>query len=172
MADGPTLNLIPAGPCRQVPRIDAVVNPRAQYGRCHDVRDAAADYDGIRGPQGEIILPRAASSRCTSTIPSCVAAQSQAEARDSALARAEKSDGTTTCFEKDGDLYSGCTFSQQPSWPFRSTLASARNDSSPIHGAIGHRLKEYTPQSPGEVMYEGRIIPARTKSVSTNSGNC
>lgn len=167
MADGPTLNLIPPEQADKYREVDAVVNPRAQFDDAtlyvmpQPITTASEDR------QGEIIQPKGGILTMHIDNPVvCWQHSHKLKPEILPIARAEKPDGTYDVFEQDGVLYSGCTFSQATKLAYqvyaciREGMIRARSI-----GAIGHRLKEYTPQSPGEVMYEGRILPARTKSV-------
>ncbi len=167
MADAPTLNLIPPEQADKYREYDAVVNPRAQFDDStmyilpQPITTAAEDR------QGEVIKPDGGILTMHQQNPVVCWQHSHKLFPDVLpIARAEKPDGTYDVFEKDGVLYSGCTFSQVTKLAYqiyaciREGMIRARSI-----GAIGHRLKEYTPQAPGEVMFEGRIVPARTKSV-------
>lgn len=82
------------------------------------------------------------------------------------IARAETPSGQYDVKLIDGVLYSGCTFSQATKL---ANQVFALINEGMIRcrsiGAIGHKLEPYTPEAPGQVMWEGKIVPARTKSV-------
>lgn len=82
------------------------------------------------------------------------------------IARAETPSGQYDVKLIDGVLYSGCTFSQATKL---ANQVFALINEGMIRcrsiGAIGHRLEPYTPEAPGQVMWEGKIVPARTRSV-------
>lgn len=82
------------------------------------------------------------------------------------IARAETPSGQYDVKLIDGVLYSGCTFSQATKL---ANQVFALINEGMIRcrsiGAIGHKLEPYTPEAPGQVMYEGKIVPARTRSV-------
>jgi hypothetical protein len=82
------------------------------------------------------------------------------------IARAETPAGQYDVKLIDGVLYSGCTFSQATKLAnqvfalINEGMVRCRSI-----GAIGHKLEHYTPEAPGQVMYQGKIVPARTASV-------
>jgi hypothetical protein len=82
------------------------------------------------------------------------------------IARAETPSGQYDVKLIDGVLYSGCTFSQATKL---ANQVFALINEGMIRcrsiGAIGHKLEPYTPEAPGQVMWEGKIVPARTRSV-------
>lgn len=82
------------------------------------------------------------------------------------IARAETPSGQYDVKLIDGVLYSGCTFSQATKL---ANQVFALINEGMIRcrsiGAIGHKLEHYTPEAPGQVMWEGKIVPARTRSV-------
>lgn len=167
MPDQPALQLIPPDDAGKYREGDAVVNPRAQFDDStmyvlpQPITTASEDRQGeIIRPEGGILAMHKANPVV------CWQHSHQLFPDVHPIARAEKPDGTYDVFERDGVLYSGCTFQQVTKLAYqtyaliREGIIRARSI-----GAIGHRLKEYTPQSPGEVMYEGRIVPARSKSI-------
>lgn len=82
------------------------------------------------------------------------------------IARAETPAGQYDVKLIDGVLYSGCTFSQATKLAnqvfalINEGMVRCRSI-----GAIGHKLEPYTPEAPGQVMWEGKIVPARSRSV-------
>lgn len=82
------------------------------------------------------------------------------------IARAETPSGQYDVKLIDGVLYSGCTFSQATKL---ANQVFALINEGMIRcrsiGAIGHKLEPYTPEAPGQVIWEGKIVPARTRSV-------
>lgn len=168
MADSPqNLSLIPAGKEDLYREFDAPSVLRVEI-------DKSTMYCGMlpittisEDRQGEIIDPAGALLEFHRSSPVICWQHSHKLAPTlPPIARAETPDGKYDVKLIDGVLYSGCTFSQvtklanQVFALINEGMVRCRSI-----GAIGHKLEPFTPETPGQVMYEGRIVPARTRSV-------
>ncbi len=168
MADSPTaLSLIPAGKEDQYREFDAPSVLKVQI-------DTSSMYCGMlpittisEDRQGEIIDPAGALLDFHKTSPVVCWQHSHKLAPTlPPIARAETPAGQYDVKLIDGVLYSGCTFSQATKL---ANQVFALINEGMIRcrsiGAIGHKLEAYTPEAPGQVMWEGKIVSARTRSV-------
>jgi hypothetical protein len=168
MADNPaSLSLIPAGKEDQYREFDAPSVLRVEI-------DKSTMYCGMlpittisEDRQGEIIDPSGALLDFHRSSPTVCWQHSHKLAPTlPPIARAETPNGTYDVKLIDGVLYSGCTFSQATKLAnqvfalINEGMVRCRSI-----GAIGHQLEPYTPEAPGQVMWEGKIVPARTRSV-------
>lgn len=168
MADAnTTLSLIPAGKEDLYREFDAPSVLRVEI-------DKSTMYCGMlpittisEDRQGEIIDPSGALLEFHRSSPTVCWQHSHKLAPTlPPIARAETPDGQYNVKLIDGVLYSGCTFSQATKLAnqvfalINEGMVRCRSI-----GAIGHKLEHYTPEAPGQVMYQGKIVPARTASV-------
>ena len=168
MADAPTTtSLIPAGKEDQYREFDAPsvlrvsIDPKTMYVGMLPITTISEDR------QGEIIDPAGALLDFHRSSPTVCWQHSHKLAPTlPPIARAETPEGQYDVKLLDGVLYSGCTFSQATKLAnqvfalINEGMVRCRSI-----GAIGHKLEPYTPEAPGQVMYDGRIVAARTKSV-------